>query len=155
MSNGKVIGIYIAEKRGVATVPVDHAHLIPGKGINGDRYFDYCNNPDIDKKTGREITLIESEAIETMWIIDGVQIQPDQTRRNIITSGISLNDLVDRIFYIGNIKLRGVRLCEPCQYLADRTDQRILNSMVHKGGLRAEIILEGIIHIGDIITTPE
>jgi MOSC domain-containing protein YiiM len=64
-----------------------------------------------------------------------------------------LNDLVGHLFSIGTIQLRGVRLCEPCQYLANRTDPRILSSMTHRGGLRADIITEGIIHINDIITT--
>jgi MOSC domain-containing protein YiiM len=56
------------------------------------------------------------------------------------------------LFFIGNIQLRGVRLCEPCQYLADRTDPRILKAMAHRGGLRADIITEGNIHIDDTIT---
>ncbi|MGE5123797.1 MAG: MOSC domain-containing protein, partial [Acidobacteriaceae bacterium] len=86
---------------------------------------------------------------------DGIPITPSGTRRNIITRGVALNDLVDCLFYVGKVQLRGLRLCEPCQYLADRTDPRLLTSMLNRGGLRAEIVTEGYININDIITTTE
>lgn len=153
MSLGKVEGIYICPKRGEPTVLIEQAHVVPGMGIEGDRYFTRHRTTNPASKLGQEITLIEMEAIEAICHEDGVIITPGQTRRNIITRGISLNDLVDRSFRIGAIQLRGIRLCEPCNYLASRTDPRILHSLVHRGGLRAEIITEGIIHINDIITT--
>jgi MOSC domain-containing protein YiiM len=155
MTIGKVIGIYIAQNRGNQTVSVDQVHVLPGLGIEGDRYFKKLVNSDGNSKSGREITLIEMEAIESMRDMDGLQITPDQTRRNIVTRGIALNDLAGQLFYIGNIQLRGVRLCEPCQYLANQTDPRILSAMVHRGGLGADIVTEGIIHINDIISTSE
>jgi MOSC domain-containing protein YiiM len=153
MKNGKVIGLYIATERGEPTFAVDQVHAIPGLGIEGDRFFNYAQKPKGDAKSGREITLIELEAIESLQNENEIDITPDQTRRNVITHGISLNNLIGRTFLVGAIKLRGVRLCEPCQYLANRTDSRILPSMNHKGGLRAEILTEGIIHIGDTITS--
>jgi MOSC domain-containing protein YiiM len=134
-------------------VLIEQAHLVPGMGIEGDRYFIRHRTSNPASKPGQEITLIEIEAIEAICHEDGVIITPGQARRNIITRGISLNDLVDQTFRIGTIQLRGIRLCEPCNYLASRTDPRILHSLVHRGGLRAEIITEGIIHINDIITT--
>ena len=155
MTIGKVVAIYIAKKRGEPTVLVEQAHVVPGMGIAGDRYFNHSSNRDIHSKPGREITLIEMEAIESMRDVDRLQITPDQTRRNIVTSGIALNNLVGHLFSVGNIQMRGVRLCEPCQYLANRTDPRLLVSMAHRGGLRAEIITDGIIHTNDIITTQE
>jgi len=153
MSIGKVEGIYITPNRGEPTELVEQVHVVPGMGIEGDRYFIRHGMGNVDSKPGREITLIEMEAIEAIYQEDGVNITPDQTRRNIVTRGISLNDLVGQLFNIGTIQLRGIRLCEPCNYLASRTDPRILHSMAHRGGLRAEIISEGIIHINDIITT--
>jgi MOSC domain-containing protein YiiM len=155
MTSGKVVGIYIAKNQGDQTILVDHAHVVPGMGIEGDRYFKTSINPDAHPKPGREITLVEMEAIESMQEVDGVEITPGQTRRNIVTRGIVLNDLVGRLFHIGSIQLRGVRLCEPCQYLANQTDPRILRTMAHRGGLRADIITEGVIHINDSITTSE
>jgi MOSC domain-containing protein YiiM len=153
MTIGKVVRIYIAQNRGDQTVNVDRIHVVPGLGIEGDRYFKKSTDKEGQSKTGREITLIELEAIESIRLIDGIQITPEETRRNIITNGIPLNELVGHIFFIGSIKLRGVRLCEPCQYLANKTDPRILNAMVHRGGLRADILTEGYIQTNDMITS--
>jgi MOSC domain-containing protein YiiM len=152
MKTGKVIGIFITQKKGDPILSLDQVHVLPGLGIEGDRYFDYRHNPEIDSKAGREITLIEMEAIESMRDDEGINISPEQTRRNILTRGISLNELVDHDFLVGDVQLHGVRLCEPCQYLADRTDQRVLQSMVHRGGLRADVVSAGIIRINDLIT---
>ena len=153
MTSGKVEAIYIAHQQGEPTILVNQVHAVPGMGIEGDRYFGRHDIPSKHARPGREITLIELEAIESMNQEEGIPIKPGETRRNIITRGIALNELVDRVFYVGNVQLRGVRLCQPCQYLADRTDPRVLASMSDRGGLRAEIITEGIIHINDTITT--
>jgi MOSC domain-containing protein YiiM len=155
MNPGKVEGIYIAPHRGEPTISVEQAHIVPGKGIEGDRYYTQPGIHDESTKPGQEITLIEMEAIEAICREEGIHLTPAQTRRNIATRGVPLNDLVGRMFSIGNLQLRGVRLCEPCDYLANRTDPRILNSMAHRGGLRAEIISEGIIHRNDTITVSE
>jgi MOSC domain-containing protein YiiM len=150
MSIGRVIGIYIAPQRGKPTVWVEQAHVIPGHGIEGDRYFQEPGIRHGITRTGRELTLIEMEAIESMCQ-DGVNISPDKTRRNIITHGVSLNDLVGKKFSVGEIQLLGIRLCEPCDYLASRTDPKIKQSMTHRGGLRADILTEGFIRINDPI----
>jgi MOSC domain-containing protein YiiM len=131
---------------------MEQVHVLPGHGIQGDRYFQKPGASNAKTRTGREITLIEIEAIESMCQ-DGVRITPDQTRRNIITRGIALNDLVGKTFMVGEIQLKGIRLCEPCDYLASRTDPKIKQSMVHRGGLRADILSEGAVHIDDPITT--
>lgn len=154
MARGKVEGIYIAHQRGEPTYAITQAHAVPGMGIEGDRYFGRSDIPSRHGKPAREITLVAMEAIESLQQDDGIQIAPGETRRNIITRGIELNELVDRLFYVGNVQLKGIRLCEPCQYLADRTDPRVLSSMTNRGGLRAEIITEGIIHVNDPIITP-
>ena len=152
MTTGNVIGIYISPHRGEPTVSVEHVHVIPGKGIEGDRYFQTPGMKDALTRTGRQLTLIEQESIEAMCQ-DGVQISPGETRRNLITQGIALNDLVGKRFFVGQIELLGIRLCEPCDYLASRTDPRVKQSMAHRGGLRVDILSEGYIHINDFITT--
>ncbi len=153
MTDGKVVGIYIAHQRGEPTILVEQVHAVPGMGLEGDRYFGRSDIPSRHAKPAREITFVEIEAIESMEAEDGIPITPAETRRNIITRGIALNGLVDRLFYVGNVQVRGLRLCEPCQYLADRTDSRLLTSMSNRGGLRAEIVTDGYINIDDIITT--
>jgi MOSC domain-containing protein YiiM len=149
---GIVEGIYIAPARGEPTESVDQIHVVAGKGIEGDRFYLQSESKDIQSKTDREITLIEIETIDAIYNEDGIKLTPDQTRRNIVTRGISLNDLVGHVFSIGEIKLLGIRLCEPCSYLASRTDPRVLHSMAHRGGLRAKIITDGMIHINDMIS---
>ena len=151
--SGQVVGIYFAPQRGEPMLEAKQAHIIPGRGIEGDRYFKSVGTTDDPQKTGTEITFIEQEAIDAMRR-DGVRISPEQTRRNIITRGISLNDLVGREFMVGASRLRGIRLCEPCDYLASRTDPRVKQSMAHRGGLRADILTDSIIHLNDPITTP-
>ncbi len=155
ISSGKVVAIYIAPAQGEPTIIVDQAHLVPGRGIEGDRFFNSSTTSDKNPNPERELTLIEIEAIEAMCQEDMISITPDQTRRNVITRGIPLNDLVGRVFLIGNIRVRGLRLCEPCDYLAGRTDPRIKSSMSHRGGLRAQILSDGLIYTNDFITVPE
>jgi MOSC domain-containing protein YiiM len=151
MQKGKVEFIYISPKHGDPTISVEQVHAVPGLGLEGDRHFVLDNIGNKPSGEGREITLIETEAIEAMQQEYGVKLTPSQTRRNIITRGLPLNELVGREFIVGEIRLRGVRLCEPCQYLAKRTDLRIFPAMVHRGGLRAEILSDGIIHVNDLI----
>jgi MOSC domain-containing protein YiiM len=152
MPYGKVVGLYLAPGRGEPTVSVQQVHVVPGFGIVGDRYFNQPGTTHAHSKSGQQITLIELETIEAICLEAGIQLTPDQTRRNVVTHGVSLNDLVGQTFNIGSLQFHGVRLCEPCKYLANRTDLRILQSMAHRGGLRAEIITDGIIHLDDIIT---
>jgi MOSC domain-containing protein YiiM len=152
--SGRVAGIYITPNKGQPTISMEQVHAIPGKGIEGDRYFNLTVNPKGQPDPGRQITLFEMEVVEFLQENEGIPIKPEQTRRNIATRGIALNQLVGRDFYVGDIHLRGVRLCEPCQYLADLTDTRVLSAMVHQGGLRADILSEGIIHLNDRITIP-
>jgi MOSC domain-containing protein YiiM len=151
MAHGKVVGIYITPERGQPTLSVEQIYVLPGKGIKGDRYFRQTEKGEVHSKSGQEITLIEMEAIESL-VSAGIQVTPGETRRNIITAGVPLNDLVDCSFMVGDIQLKGVRLCEPCNYLANLTDSRILAALAHRGGLRAEIITEGSIHLNDTIT---
>jgi MOSC domain-containing protein YiiM len=152
VSTGKVVAIYIAPAQGEPTVFVQQAHLVPGMGIEGDRYYNLAAKSRENRKPSHELTLVEMESIEAICQQDGIPLTSDQTRRNIVTRGVSLNNLMDREFSIGVIKVRGIKLCEPCSYLAGRTDPRIIISMAHRGGLRAQIISEGIIHLDDTIT---
>ncbi len=126
---------------------LDHAHAVPGKGLEGDRYFN-------STASGQQITLIEVEAIEDLKPKYGVKITPAAARRNIVTRGISLNELVEREFQVGAVTLRGILLCEPCAYLAKITRPEVLQGLLHRGGLRAQIVTEGDIQVGDSIQAP-
>ena len=95
------------------------------------------------------MTLIEIEAIAALKRELDIDLKPSQSRRNIVTEGIALNHLVDKIFLVGAVQLKGVRLCEPCAHLEQLTTEGVHQGLIHRGGLRAEVLSEGIIHAGD------
>lgn len=150
---GNVTGIYIAHKAGDDMVSVKEATLEAGKGILGDRYY-YQTGTFSDNDTGlndREVTLIESEKIQAFNAEYSMQISEGQFRRNIVTQGVDLNALVGADFSVGGVYLRGVRLCEPCAYLANLLVPEVVKGLLHKAGLRARIVSGGPIKLGDDI----
>lgn len=130
---------------------VKEVSAVTGRGLEGDRYFyltgTYSNHPG----NGRHVTLIESEAIEALRRDYEVILEPGLARRNIVTRGVALNHLVGREFCVGAAKLRGMRLCEPCMHLEKLASQGAMRGLIHRGGLRAEIIVSGTIRVGDTI----
>ena len=153
----KVDAIYIARKAGAAMEYLSEARLTAGRGIEGDRYFSESGTFS-EKLTGlpdREITLIEAEEIDRFNGQQGLSLNYGDLRRNIVTRGIRLNDLVDREFRIGAVQFRGIRLCEPCAYLAEIVTPQVLQGMVHRAGLRACILNDGMIRESDPVSTSE
>lgn len=132
------------------TVP--EARAVAGRGLEGDRYAlgagHYSRTPG---DGGRELTLIETEALQALPAL-GVKLGASESRRNIATVGVPLNHLVGREFWVGAVKLRGTRLCEPCKYLNSLTQDGAMTALVHRGGLRAQILNNGLIRAGDTIT---
>jgi len=129
---------------------VQHAEAIPGVGLEGDRYANrqgtfYKPEPDF------ELTLIEAEAIEALGREYGVELAPGDARRNVVTRGVPLNHLVGREFRIGPVKIRGIRLCEPCDHLQRLTGHPVIKGLRHRGGLRAQILSQGAIRVADLV----
>ena len=151
MPIGKLVAIYITAETGRPMVEVPQAQAIPGTGLEGDRYASgsglYSNTPG----TGRQVTLVEAEAIEALNQEENLGLKAIQTRRNLLTRGVPLNHLVGKEFRVGAVMLRGVRLCEPCDYLAGLTQPEVLPGLVHRGGLRADILSSGVIRPDDEI----
>jgi len=150
VNSGIVVAIYISPHAAAPMVAVDSVDAVPGKGLEGDRYFKQVGtfskpNPD------REVTLIEAEALDAQARELGIVLAPDASRRNVLTRGISLNDLVGREFHIGTVSLRGLRLCEPCAHLENLTQPGIVSGLTHRGGLRAQILASGRIRVGDAV----
>lgn len=131
---------------------VAEVRAVAGKGLAGDRYF---NQPGKRLEGDREVTLIEMEAIENFEREYGVKFQPQESRRNIVTRGVPLNDLVGREFQIGETRLRGLRLCEPCTHLARLSGKTVIPGLVHRAGLRAQILSDGLIRVGDPVLPSE
>jgi MOSC domain-containing protein YiiM len=96
--------------------------------------------------------MIEEEALEAAARDYEVEIAADESRRNVLTCGVALNHLVGREFQIGDVRLRGLKLCEPCTHLQQLTGKPMIKALLHRGGLRAEILSGGVIKVGDRIT---
>tara|TARA_B100001013_G_scaffold303047_1_gene205083 strand:+ start:83 stop:523 length:441 start_codon:yes stop_codon:yes gene_type:complete len=142
----KVIEIAISESSGKAMKNVDSIESIAGKGLLNDRHF----KKDNEKKS--QITLIEIENINHYNQISRTSILPKNFRRNIITEGIKLNELVGNEFLIGVVKVKAHDLCRPCKYLQESLNQKnLVKELLQKGGLRCEILTNGKIFVGDKI----
>jgi MOSC domain-containing protein YiiM len=151
MNTGTVESIHIASGAAAPTHTVDEVQAIPGVGLEGDRYALRSGTfwkplPD------RELTLIEAEAIEALKQEYNLELAPGEARRNVVTRGVALNHLVGREFQIGNVKIRGIRLCEPCDHLQRLTGREVIKSLAHRGGLRAQILTQGTIRVGDPVS---
>ena len=139
----KIIEICIAKKKGDKLINVINIEARAGKGLVGDRKFKENNN----KK--QQLTLIE---IENFNKISKSSIPAINFRRNIITQGVSLNDLNGKIFRIGNVKVKAHDLCHPCKYLQDILKfENLIKVLLNKSGLRCEILTDGKLSIGDVI----
>ena len=142
----QVIQIGIHESKGDEVRAIDTVEAIKGKGLVNNRHFKENN----EKKS--QITLIEIENIKHYNQISRTSIPSKDFRRNIITEGIRLNELVDSEFFIGNVKVKAHDLCRPCKYLQESLQQKnVVKEFLYTGGLRCEILSSGKIFIGDII----
>lgn len=152
MGKGTVVAIHVAPTAAASMRSVANAQVVVGRGLEGDRYYSQLGTYSNQPGSGRDVTLIEIEAIEGLKRDYQIQLEPDQSRRNIVTRGIALNHLVEQEFRIGDVVLRGTRLCEPCAHMEKLTVKGALRGLIHRGGLRAEIVKGGIVRVGDVIT---
>ena len=148
MQSGVVEAIFITAEAGGRAEPVDEAVAVAGRGLEGDRYFAGEGSFSDRGGDGRDLTLIEAEALEGLAREDGIDLGPGNSRRNVVTRGLSLNDLVGKRFQLGDVECVGRRLAEPCTHLEQLTQPGVLNGLVHRGGLRADIVRGGPITVG-------
>ena len=143
---GKVVEIGITDSKGNQIKNVNKVEALKGKGLVNDRKFRENNLKHC------QITLIEIENINCFNKISKTNIPATEFRRNIITEKISLNELVGKEFFVGKVRLKAHDLCRPCKDLQNRLKQNnFVKEFLHKGGLRCEILTDGIIKVGDII----
>lgn len=150
MSKGRVESIHIAVTAKAEMQSLDLVEALAGLGLEADRYATrqgtfFKPAPDF------ELTLIEAEAIEALARDYGIQLIPGNARRNLVTRGVALNHLVGREFKVGNVVIRGIRLCEPCSHLESLTGLPVIKGLRHRGGLRAQILSNGKIRVGQLI----
>lgn len=146
--SGKIVNLLISQDTKSSMQKVNQIILEEGKGIYGDRYYNqegtFSNKGKIEPD--RDVTLVEIEKINEFNNEFNENITDEDLRRNIVVSNCDLNSLVDKEFQIGNVVLKGIRLCEPCKYLSEKLDnKKVLTEMIHKAGLRAKIIKGGSI----------
>lgn len=146
----KVEGIFISGVASEPMISLETANAVAGKGLEGDRYY-LGQGFYSDGKDGRHLTLIEKESLDALLQDFGVVLEPNESRRNVVTSGVRLNDLVGKRFRVGAIECEGIRLCTPCKHLEELTRPGMLRGLTHSGGLRANILNDGTLSVGDEI----
>jgi MOSC domain-containing protein YiiM len=151
LAPGSLVAIQIAREAEGQLDSVPEVRAVPGKGLEGDRYFrgegSFSKNPG----GGRQVTLVATEMLELLRSEHGIALPASETRRNLVTKGVSLNDLVGQVFQVGSVRMKGVRLAEPCNHLERLTQTGVLKGLVHRAGLRADILDEGVLRVGDPI----
>ena len=142
----KIIKIGIAESNNKKITEVNAVDLVAGKGVVGDRHFKDYNNP------YNHLSIIESENIDDYNKKYNLDISYLDFRRNIVTKGIKLNDLIAKKIIIRNVQLEVIDLCRPCRHLSEKLNEdNIIKEFLRKGGIRCEILNNGKISIGDQI----
>jgi len=151
---GRVEAIAVAPRAEAPMVRIDRAVARAGHGLEGDRYADQRGTFSDVHDRGHDLTLIEAEVLDALELPAG-RLAPEEARRNVVTRGIDLNALVGRRFAIGAVECVGQRLCEPCAHLERLAEQAgargTLRALIHKGGLRADVVTDGEIRVGDAI----
>jgi MOSC domain-containing protein YiiM len=147
---GTLVGIYTTAGAAAPMEGHDEIAAIAGAGLAGDRYAEKVGAFSDNPGGGREVTLIAREGIAAANG-EGVRVGEHETRRNLVTEGVDLDELVGRVFSVGDVVLRGVRDCPPCKYLEALTRPGVMAALKGRGGLRAEIVQAGVIRVGDKI----
>jgi MOSC domain-containing protein YiiM len=144
---GHVAAINIRQTSQSPAVPVERARLLSGRGLEGDRYYAPAG-----AGSGEALTLIATEALEGLEADTGIRLSAADSRRQVLTRGIDLNALVGREFTVGGVRCLGVELCEPCADLQAVTQDGVLRGLVHRGGLRADVLTDGEVAVGDPVS---
>jgi MOSC domain-containing protein YiiM len=153
MTDGRLVAIYVAPTAGAPMEARDLIEAIARVGLRDDRYATATGTYSNTGRGARDVTLIEREAVDAVRAEDDIDVREDQTRRNLVTEGVALNHLVGREFRVGTVRMRGLRLAEPCVYLEQLTGAAgVRDALVQRGGLRAEILDDGELRVGDEIT---
>lgn len=135
-----VVAIHLGPVEGGGLGPVESARAVARQGLDGDRHF----RPN-GARPGQALTLVEDE------VVADVGLAPGETRRQVTVRGVRLNDLIGKRFLVGDVECYGVELCEPCLHLQELTRAGIIDDLVHRGGINADILTDGTISVGDEI----
>jgi MOSC domain-containing protein YiiM len=151
MKLGTVLSIQIAADANDKLNNVEQVHAVAGMGLEGDRYYKRSGTYSKTHDESREATFIESETLKALAADYHIELNGAESRRNVTTRGVALNHLVGRQFKVGGAVFRGIRLCEPCAHLEEVSGKSARKGLIHRGGLRAQILDSGIVRVGDEI----
>jgi hypothetical protein len=143
---GAVEAIWISPAAGEPARALQSVNALGGRGLEGDRHVSGTGTFP-SGLPGSALTLVEAEVCESF----DPPLEPDQHRRNVITRGVELNRLVGHEFTVGDVRCRGMRLCEPCTVVQRYAGRPVLRELVHRGGLRADILQDGVFSVGDAV----
>ncbi len=147
---GILTDLFVAGQAGAPVRRLRQARAWAGRGLDGDRYAESAGSFSRWPHPGRAVTLIAAEALAEAEAEFGVALSLGQHRRNLVVQGVPLDAMRGVPFQIGEVQLRGWRLCAPCRYLVRVTGQEeIFRALVRRGGLRAEILTDGVVRVGD------
>lgn len=152
---GRIEAIFIAPHAGAPMRQLDQARAIAGRGLEGDRYAAGEGTFSVAGGRGNDLTLIAGEVLDALPLPDGGPLSGAETRRNLVTRGVDLDALIGRRFRIGEMELVGRRRCEPCAHLQRLTRPGVLRALVHRGGLRADVLSTGTLRVGDAVAASE
>jgi MOSC domain-containing protein YiiM len=149
---GRVEAVFLGPAARRPPIAVPQARAVAGRGLEGDRYHDGTGSFSWKGRGGgRDLTLVAAEALEGLAGEQGIELDGAASRRNVLTRGVDLDALLGRRFSIGGATCLGVRPCEPCAHLARLTDPGVLRGLAGRGGLRADVLVTGMVAVGDPI----
>ena len=153
IATGIVVALFTVDRRAAPMKKVEQLYALAGRGIEGDRYFLGTGTYSKSPEPGRQVTLIKSEVLESLKNKLEINVKPEESRRNILTQGIEINELFGTDFYVGTVRFRAHRTTQPCLYLEKLLDQPgLYKELWDNGGISCEILSDGVIKERDIIT---
>ena len=154
LGTGSVVALFIVDRREAPMKKVEQLNALAGQGLEGDRYLLGTGTYSKKPEPGRQVTLISSETLKSLKDEFDITVKPEESRRNVLTQGIEINDLIGTEFCVGPVRLRAHRITQPCRYLENLLEQPgLYKELWDNGGISCEIISDGVIREGDIITS--
>ncbi|MAQ53280.1 MAG: MOSC domain-containing protein [Chloroflexi bacterium] len=154
LGTGSVVALFIVDRREAPMKKVEQLNAIAGKGLEGDRYLLGTGTYSKKPEPGRQVTLIKSETLKSLKDEFDITVKPEESRRNILTQDIEINDLIGTEFCVGPVRPRAHRITQPCLYLENLLEQPgLYKELWDNGGISCEILSDGVIKEGDTITS--
>ncbi len=151
---GTVVALFTVERMSAPMKKMEQLNALAGLGIEGDRYLLGTGTYSKKPEPGRQVTLIKSEILDWLKKEFDITIKPEECRRNVVTRDVEINELIGTEFFVGEVRLRAHRITQPCIYLENLLSQPgLYQALWDNGGISCEIMTDGVIKEGDIITT--